>query len=506
MIEQVSSTRLAARSARTVLRDRLRNWFGTWPVQGFFLLVIAFILRAATFGDPHLHIDEAFYFLVGQEMHNGAVPYIDIWDRKPLGLFLIYWAITGISSSVIAYQVTATLFAAGTALIIVQIARLWAGVLGSILAGLAYLVWLGPLLGFGGQAPVFYNLPIALAFLLVLRSSDDLAEGRVPSPVFGAMLLGGIALTVKQTVIFECALLGLLVLYRLRAAGASPGLLVRTCLLAMTLGLAPMAVIGLWYWWHGYWTEFWMAMTTSSLARPPLVAFAMVHNLKILAQLLFFPILLAAGGIALAIVHKRTSLVGALVGWMVAATLGLAVIRLMADHHALPMLMPLTIAAAPLLDRKVAGPVLLAILLVQSVAIWSPFNRALHRLSTIEMERMTAFIKANRMGRGLFVFDGPPLLYSMSGTPPLSPLVFPTHFTMAFERDISQFSTEAEILSVLAKRPGVIVMTDKEKDAPPHALAALHDYTQNHCKVRIEALAIEPRGQPTRQVLYGRCS
>ena len=100
------------------------------------LLVCALIFRASTFGDPNIHLDEAFYFLVGQEMHHGLVPYVDIWDRKPLGLFLIFWAIAGISKHVIAYQLVATAFAAGTAFICAQIARRWIGGWGPTMAGI----------------------------------------------------------------------------------------------------------------------------------------------------------------------------------------------------------------------------------------------------------------------------------------------------------------------------------------------------------------------------------
>ena len=484
---------------------RLSNAAQSAYTQGAILLVVAFALRFASFGDPHLHIDEAFYFLVGQEMHAGALPYVDIWDRKPLGLFLIYWAIAGISTSVVAYQIAATVFAAGTALTIARIAGIWSNAQGALLAALLYLIWLAPLLGFGGQAPVFYNLPIALAFLLLVRSWSALKRGEVPPRVYGAMLLGGLALTIKQTAIFECLTFGLLVLVGLLRAKASLSTVARTVILSMLLGLAPMAAIGAWYWLHGHWPEFWMAMTKSSFERPPLVGYAIIHNLKVLAQLLFFPVLLAFGGFTLACFRRQLFFIALTLAWALAAILGLASIRLIADHHALPLLMPLAVAASPLLSRKWVGPALIVLLFIQSAAIWFPFNFALHRQSAAEMSRMAAFIRDNREDRGLFVFDGPPLLYAMSGTHPLSPLVFPTHFTLASERNISQFNTEGEMLAILAKRPGVVVVTDKEKDGPQRAMAALHDYTQNRCHVRMTAFSTEPRDRPNRQILYGQC-
>ena len=47
-------------------------------------------------------------------------------------------------------------------------------------AGLAYPLLVPLAFGFGGQAPIFYNLPVAIAALLVAGSLEELAAGRVP--------------------------------------------------------------------------------------------------------------------------------------------------------------------------------------------------------------------------------------------------------------------------------------------------------------------------------------
>uniref|UniRef100_UPI001C08B440 hypothetical protein n=1 Tax=Acinetobacter baumannii TaxID=470 RepID=UPI001C08B440 len=53
------------------------------------LLMFAVAVRARDFGNPSIHVDEQFYLLVGDRMLHGALPYLDIWDRKPIGLFLL---------------------------------------------------------------------------------------------------------------------------------------------------------------------------------------------------------------------------------------------------------------------------------------------------------------------------------------------------------------------------------------------------------------------------------
>ena len=54
------------------------------------VVVAALLARAATFGNPVLGSDEEFYFTVSRMWAEGATPFVDVWDRKPIGLFLLY--------------------------------------------------------------------------------------------------------------------------------------------------------------------------------------------------------------------------------------------------------------------------------------------------------------------------------------------------------------------------------------------------------------------------------
>ena len=54
------------------------------------LLLVAIAARWLTFGNPLVHVDEEFYFVTAMRMWQGALPFVDVWDRKPVGLFLLY--------------------------------------------------------------------------------------------------------------------------------------------------------------------------------------------------------------------------------------------------------------------------------------------------------------------------------------------------------------------------------------------------------------------------------
>ena len=188
---------------------------GAWTLSdwlvfaGLALAVIA--ARAQTFGDPVLGFDEQYYLLVADRMLHGAVPYIDIWDRKPIGLFLLYTgAILPGGDPFLNYKLLAAGFVWATAAVIYRTAQADAGRTGAVIAALLYVLWLNFMEGEGGQAPVFYNLPVLLAAALTRRA---VAGGQNFARGCFAMLLIGLAIQIKYTAVFEGIAFGLILLW-----------------------------------------------------------------------------------------------------------------------------------------------------------------------------------------------------------------------------------------------------------------------------------------------------
>ena len=53
-------------------------------------VVVALVTRAIWFGDPVADFDEQIYSLIGWRMTYGELPFVEVWDRKPFGLFAIF--------------------------------------------------------------------------------------------------------------------------------------------------------------------------------------------------------------------------------------------------------------------------------------------------------------------------------------------------------------------------------------------------------------------------------
>mgnify|MGYP005848595681 CR=1 FL=1 len=186
------------------------------------LLAVALLIRGQTLGHPLLHIDENFYLLVGDRMvRDGAWPYVDIWDRKPVGLFVLFAAFRLIGGDgFLISQLAALAAVVATAWIIVRLAERVVAPGAAMAGGVAYLAGLTFFGGYGAQAPIFFNLPMVAAALVLVRTLEhDGDETKLLPGGILCMLLVGLAMQIKYSVVFEGAFFGLTLLYAARQAG-----------------------------------------------------------------------------------------------------------------------------------------------------------------------------------------------------------------------------------------------------------------------------------------------
>jgi hypothetical protein len=484
------------------------NWLFLSPFgQLLVLAAFALLMRASTFGHPAIHDDETFYFLVGQEMQKGALPYVDIWDRKPTGLFLIYYLIACISHSVLAYQLIATGFVVATALVIVLIAAetssRWAG----LLAGINYIALLMLFQGWGGQAPIFYNLPIAVSALLIIKAAPGLRTGTADWRVDLAMALCGLAIIIKQTTIVESAFFGLFCAWTLFRTTGDKVIVARAALRWMALGAAPMLAVSAFYFLRGHWAVYWHAMVVSNLSKQPATTssllFRAINDYLFLMPLLcvvVLALLLRSDGIN---VGKHRNF---LVGWTIAAWGGFFIVPNLYFHYLLPVLVPLCIVSGQLFARRDIGTIFAAILLMTTLLRYNFLSFSYTQAAQQSMASLVRSIRTHDNGRDLFVPDGPLLLYSLSGKRPMSPLAFPLHLNYEYERNVSHINTRAEVARILAKRPGVIVTSAFPSNRPPNNATRMlvWDYIFKNCHL-VDVQWSHEMGHTRALMVYGDC-
>jgi 4-amino-4-deoxy-L-arabinose transferase-like glycosyltransferase len=437
-----------------------------WAVVGLILLLAAFAIRCAQFGNPLIHVDENFYLLVGDRMLHGAVPYVDIWDRKPVGLFVLFAAIRLLGGDgIVQYQAVATLFAAGTALIVARMAAPMAGLKAATIAGVIYLLLLGLVGGSGGQAPVFYNLFVAGAALATLTAVTPGGVSAEQIRRKGALAMGliGVAMQVKYTAVFEGVFLGLALMWASWRVSRRPGRLAVDAAIWIAVALAPTLAAFYWYAWIGQADAFiyanFLSIGDRSGAPPQELARRLAKAWKLL-HIPAFAVVLATLLASWRGFPRGPSTMKFALAWLAAAILGYLAFGTYFDHYALPLFAPLAVACAPLFLYRpyrlglVAATLMLLSGAVANVAVVRKMH--LKRGGQTEITAMVEAIRP-RLNGCLYVWNGDPLLYHLTGSCLPTRYPFAGHLNLLRENGAIGVDQAAEVRRILAGRPSVIV-------------------------------------------------
>jgi len=431
------------------------------PAWAVFLLV-ALLARAITFGNPIVHNDEQFYFVAARAWLEGALPYVGVWDRKPIALFAIYLpaAALGFPAGIWAYQAMALASVSATASLIARFARRAGWSKGALAAGTAYILWLNLLEGQGGQAPVFYNLlMIAAADLIAPHPDDGQRPRRRLTHGVAALALVGLALQIKYSVVFEGLFFGLWWLWRERRLGASWPRWLGGGMMLVVAALAPTAAAWAIYTAIDQGAEFFFANFASFLSRRADPALDQLLFLVVIV-LLTWPLL---AGTALAWKARdengpHRTLQAWLFAWAMAAVLGLLAMGTWFTHYALPMTVPLAICCAGFAaaDRRGVNITMtfLAVALVAGQVMVE--GKALARGTRAQFREVS---RAIGTGPGcLYVYSGDTMFYPASGRCRLSRYLFPSHLGREREDGAIGVDQQEEIERILDARPQVVVL------------------------------------------------
>ncbi|WP_294202942.1 hypothetical protein [uncultured Sphingomonas sp.] len=438
------------------------------------LLAVALVARALTFGNPVVHVDEEFYFFTGHSMWQGAWPFVDVWDRKPVGLFLLYAipAAFGFPAGIWAYQAMALLSVVATAWLIAQMAERLGWGAGATAAGIAYILWLDLLGGQGGQAPVFYNLLMIGAACAILESDR---RGK-RSLGLAAMALVGLVLQIKYSAVFEGMVFGLWLLVAEWRRSRSVVALILYGAALVAVSLAPTALAAGVYAAIGQWDAFLYANFLSIFHRNPDPIGELAGNLGQMILILSPIATLAVLGLKRA-EHDRERTFLAI--WLAAAIIGVLIFRPWFDHYGLPILLPASTAAAAMLGREAwrrrqTPALLLTVALAGQIVLLSL------RHERGDATEFAALSQAVGKGPGcLYVYSGSTMLYVATQRCALSRWIVPAHLSRAREAGATGVDQDAEIARILSQHPAVVVMRPPYNGERPEAharvLAAMAD-------------------------------
>ncbi|PNU05351.1 hypothetical protein A8V01_17165 [Novosphingobium guangzhouense] len=425
---------------------------------------VAFALRIMMFGKPAFQSDEQFYLLVAQRMAQGALPYIDIWDRKPWGLFAIYRAAFALPfDPVLGYQLLGLICSVLTALVIERIAHLIAPQRAARMAGLVYLLW-QPVFNVAlGQSPVFYNLPVATAALIVMEAHARAHDASLPRRGMKAMLLLGLAMQIKYSVVFEGAAFGLMLLIRGRLDGWSGRQVALIGITWISVALAPTGVAWAGYALAGHGEAFAHANFTSILGRTTDLPEAFARLAKECVALIPFAFALLLAPFRLPQVRGiRPAVLPCLRIWALASLGGFLVFGTWYDHYLGPVLVPLCALSAPALARNDKGErwygnLLSALGVIGAIIV--PALQVREKGSAAQFTAATHDIARELRGRCLYVFEGDSALYRTTNACIPTRFAYPSHLNAMNEAKALGINPADEVRRIMASRPGVVVIS-----------------------------------------------
>jgi hypothetical protein len=456
---------------RVSTRRPLRGVFGRERVYtAGLLLAAAFVLRVWEFGNPIKGLDEQFYLLVGDRMWSGAIPYVDIWDRKPIGLFLMFAGIRLLGGDgIVQAQIMATIFAAATAFIVSQIARRQVGQFPALLGGLTYLVGTHMLWGGNTQTPVFYNLFIASAAWLVLQTTPSLDEPGDRTRATAAMLLAGLAIQVKTNAVFEGALFGAWLIWRLYHAGTPSRKIIQFATVFALAGLLPTLLAAAGYAAIGHFDAWWFANAVSQLLKRTDHHAAMLRLGETIALAAPIVLLVAIGLSRMTAQFSRWSSDAIFLAVWASVCIGdgLAIGGFWA-HYMLPLVVPAAILSASAFATPRFGLIGFAIFCAYPIVDATLLD---HIAATDERAHATATLAAipdDVTTECMFVYQGPVIYYHLKHACAVTKFVFSDHLRSAAEAGALGEDPSRALRTALAGRPGVILDIENSQWKEPN--------------------------------------
>ncbi len=422
----------------------------------------ALVVRLPFLGDHNADIDEQLYALIGSQMLQGQLPFVDLWDRKPFGLFLLFGLAdaSGLPAPW-SYQLMATGFIVIGALLLYRLALLLVDSGTAAVVALLYIVLMTIYGSHSAQTEAFH-VPAMLAMALLVR---DTRHPNTLGRAWFAMLIGGLALQVKYTVFPQCLFFGLWALWGQYRAGRPLPQLAAIAAGFAALGLLPTLGVGLFYLAVGGWEEFWFANFVSFFLRAPAPMGRFADDYAIF--LLPLMVLTIAGLYGrFRMKAPEDGLTYTFFWGMLGAALATVFLPSTVYAYYFAALVPaVLLVALPFLDRR--GPVGMAPLLAAMIAciglLYLPQRFEASQDHRAAMDKLVAAIRPHVDGNSacLWVFDGPTALYTTTKSCLPTRLIYPDHLNNALERDSLGLRQIDEVRRILGTRPPVVVTADR---------------------------------------------
>jgi 4-amino-4-deoxy-L-arabinose transferase-like glycosyltransferase len=237
-------------------------WSKSWIVVIFFLILVC-ILRISTFFQSVIDWDESVYLLMSKSMLDGNLPYTQVWDHKPPGIYLLF-SLSQIvfGQSVISIRILTCIFVSISCLFLYKSGNVINpnNNQNGLLAGILYAFFSLKNGGLSANTELFFAffniLSFYLVFITLFVSNKELIFYKFRFFIIG--LIMGISLHIKYLVIFDflAILLTIISFYYLKSNHRRWIELAKIVICLLTGAFIPFLLFMLYFLKSGYLNEY----------------------------------------------------------------------------------------------------------------------------------------------------------------------------------------------------------------------------------------------------------
>jgi len=480
-----------------------------------FLLVITFLLRFYSFLFSVIDWDESLYLLIAEAWSHGSIPYVEIWDQKPPGIYACYLVakLMGFGDMLVGIRIMSVLMVSASAFLLYKIAEMMLPSAGwfSIAPALLYITFSLNNQGLAANTEIFF-IPFVLGgFYFVLRCIDS--EWQFREQVHALVLSGllvGIAFQIKYLVAFDLIALatGIVLLQWYHKKNKAILSVVKIGALIFAGFLIPNIAVALYFSYHGHLQDLLNATLSANVQHQTHGDFSLVKTAgKFYLQ--FRDQILLWGSVVVAcwwlvrgkLQDDKKMIVLFLLGWLMLTVISASLTRKFYPHYFLQALPPLCLFFFLIFNQFLEAAQyqtkrIIYSLLILFVGVATVLPVVEDTLLTVYFRKVAGnsywgdssaeiadYIKNDLTANDyIFVAGGQPIIYYLSKAKIPTRFPYPPFFLDDHFRFVSGIDQEEEIKSILAKQPKFIITRKLDDNVFYQSLEPylLQDYSEVH--------------------------
>ena len=445
-----------------------------------FFIVLAILLRFLSFRFSVSDHDESTYLVIAQELLKGKLLYLDVWDTKPVGIFLVFaLALKVFGSSIVTIRLIAALVIGLTAHLLFLCIKRWGRQTSHAFpAAVAYIMmcamhkWV-----FSANAEIFNNLMTVTALFFFLGKKTGIN-------FFLAGLAIGLGFVTKYFILFDMLafwLFYLVSLNKFHPKQRTLYLIKNSCFMGFGF-IIPLLAVFSYFSLTDRFHELWFATFILPIKYPS--GFNLLAALNFFAgfHLIYAPFVIIAYPALFRSKEKELSRFGIL--WMTLVWIIILLPGKFYFHYYFQLLLPFAFTIPGILGSgsRLERFILkyrktLLIIGISGFLAWNVTLQYSHFISKPDINREIAhYLKGQMTADEVLYCNQNTVLYFLLGKSPPGKYVHPTLTVDLDHIQAIGLDSQAEFQKIIDKQPDFLVIKDN-----PHFL--LQDYINSHCSL-----------------------